>query len=479
LSQPTGWRGIPARAGRGKGPSTRVAPGRGGGISTTVGVVVGAQFGDEAKGKIVDFMAADARYVVRTGGGPNAGHSIGLPEGLVVLHQLACGVLRAGVVGVSGPGMVLQPFTLEEEIHDLEGRGLLRGEVAISDRAHALLPVHELEDAWQDELRAKRNPGSALGTTRRGIGPAYADRAARWGIRLGDLGRPAVLRERLETMYAVKSHLTNLPPLEELHGRLSEVGARLAPRIRPTEPMLWDALARGERVVLEGAQSALLDLDFGTYPYVTSSHPTSAGALVGSGLPPTEVDSIVGVAKAYTTRVGAGPFPTEDTGEAGEFLRRVGGERGATTGRARRCGWLDLVFLRYAARLNGFSSFAITKVDVLGGLDEVPVCVQYVMPDGSTVRDMLPTQAEELARARPVYERFPGWPEFHGRLKERLRREGSRALPVQLRQYLNRIVEETGVPVEYVGYGAARDETVRLPLVTPPRARLGLAAWSG
>ncbi len=443
----------------------------------TVRVVVGAQFGDEAKGKITDFLAGDARYVVRTGGGPNAGHSIHLPEGSVVLHQVAAGALRRGVVGVSGPGMVLEPIKLEEEIHELERRELLRGEVVISDRAHVLLPVHEIEDGWEDELRAARNPASAIGTTRRGIGPAYADRAGRWGLRFGDLTRPAVLRERLEMLYATKAHLSGLPPVAELAGRLTEVGARLAPRIRATEPLLWEAIGRGENLLLEGAQSALLDLDFGTYPYVTSSHPTSAGALVGSGVPPTEVDEVLGVSKAYSTRVGAGPFPTEETGEAGEFLRRVGGERGATTGRQRRCGWLDLVLLRYAARLNGFTSFAVTKVDVLGGLDEIPVCVQYVMPDGSTVRDVLPIQSDDLAKAQPVYERLEGWPELHERQKERIREEGARALPPSLHRFLNRISEETGVPVELVSYGPAREDTVRVEPARPHGP--GLSAWAG
>ncbi len=445
----------------------------------SVRIVVGAQFGDEAKGKITDFLAAAARFVVRTGGGPNAGHSIHLPEGAVVLHQLACGVLRRGVVGISGPGMVLQPTTFDEEMRDLERRGLLRGEVMISDRAHVLLPLHEIEDAWQDDLRARTNPSAGLGTTRRGIGPAYADRAGRWGIRMGDLARPALLRERLEMLYATKTHLANLPPIEEVAGRLTEVGARLAPLIRPTEPVLWEAIARGEHLLLEGAQSALLDVDFGTYPYVTSSHPTSAGALVGSGIPPTEVDEVIGVAKAYTTRVGSGPFPTEDTGEMGEYLRRTGGERGATTGRQRRCGWLDLVLLRYAARLNGFTSLAITKVDVLGGLDEIPVCVQYVAPDGSTVRDVLPSQADDLAKAQPVYERLAGWPEIHERAKERIRREGGRALPPSLRRYLARIAEETGVPVEYVGFGAAREDTVRVPPVGMGSSPASLSAWNG
>ena len=441
--------------------------------------MVGAQFGDEAKGKICDFLAADVRYVVRTGGGPNAGHSIHLPEGAVVLHQLACGVLRHGVVGVSGPGMVVQPMKLDAEMQELERRGLLRGQVVLSDRAHVLLPVHEVEDAWEDELRASKNPNAGLGTTKSGIGPAYSDRSGRWGIRLGDLVRPAVLRERLEMLYATKTQIPNLPPIEQLVAQLTEVAGRLAPLIRPTEPMLWDAIGRHESILLEGAQSALLDIDFGTYPFVTSSHPTSAGALVGSGIPPTEVDEVIGIAKAYCTRVGAGPFPTEDSGEQGEYLRRVGGERGATTGRPRRCGWLDLVMLRYAARLNGFTGLAITKVDVLGGLDRIPVCTQYLMPDGSTVRDVLPTQADDLAQAQPVYEELPGWPEFHQRLKDRIQREGASALPSALRRYLDRIVEETGVPVQYVGYGPGRSETVAVQLAGGPPHRASLTPWTG
>jgi adenylosuccinate synthase len=431
---------------------------------TSVTVVLGAQFGDEAKGKISDYLAAHAQLVVRAGGGPNTGHTIVLPEGKVVLHQLACGVLRHGVVGVSGPGMVIQPFKAEEELRELEQRGLLRGEPVFSDRAHAILPIHEAEDAWQDDLRARTNPAATLGTTRRGIGPASADRYARWGIRLGDLARPAVLAERLELLYATKTHLPDLPPREELEHQLAEVGSRLAAFIRPTEPLIWDALARGDALVIEGAQSALLDIDFGTYPFVTSSHPTSAGALMGSGIPPTELDRVVGVAKAYMTRVGQGPFPTEDSGAWGERLRRVGGERGATTGRERRCGALDLVLLRYVTRLNGLTSLAITKVDALGGEDTVPVCVRYSMPDGSTVRDLLPLQADDLAKAVPVYDRRPGWPEFHERLRDRLRTEGAAALPPTLRDFLAFVTQETGVPVEYVGYGPGRDETVTLPV---------------
>ncbi len=442
-------------------------------------VVVGAQFGDEAKGKIADYLAAGAKYVVRTGGGPNAGHSVHLPEGTVVLHQLSCGVLRPGVVGVSGPGMVIQPMKFDDELTALERRGLLRGEVVISDRAHAILPVHELEDAWEDEVRGRVDPAAVLDTTRTGIGPAYADRAARFGLRLADLARPSALRERLELLYATKAHLPSLPPIDELAGRLAEVGARLAPYVRPTEPLLWEAVGRGENVLLEGANGVLLDLDFGTYPFVTSSHPTSAGVVTGSGLPPTEVTAIVGVTKAYCTRVGNGPFPTEESGERGEYLRRVGGERGATTGRPRRCGWLDLVLLRYAARLNGFTSLAVTKVDVLGGLDEVPVCNQYVMPDGSTVRDVLPTNADDLAKASPVYERLEGWPEIHERAKERLRHEGGRGLAPALRRFLEHLAGEVGVPVEYVGYGARREETLRLEPAAGAGPRAAISAWTG
>ncbi|EQD39412.1 adenylosuccinate synthase, partial [mine drainage metagenome] len=248
---------------------------------------------------------------------------------------------------------------------------------------HLILPLHEIQDGWEDDLRARKHPEASLGTTRRGIGPAYADRASRFGLRLGDLSRPDLVSERLELLYETKRHLPNLPPIDELNGRLREVGQYLAPHIRPVEPLLWTAIERGEGIVLEGAQSALLDLDFGTYPYVTSSHPTSAGALIGSGLPPQVIDDVIGVAKAYATRVGSGPFPTEVPGEAGERLQRLGGEFGATTGRPRRCGWLDFVLLRYAARINGFTSLALTKVDVLAGLAEVPVCVEYRLPDGS------------------------------------------------------------------------------------------------
>jgi adenylosuccinate synthase len=428
----------------------------------TVTVIIGAQFGDEAKGKITDYLAANAKYVVRTGGGPNAGHSIHLAEGSLVLHQLPCGVLRSGVTGIDGPGMVIDPIALEAEMNELDQRHFLKGRLILSDRAHVLLPLHRIEDAWEEQVRAAQSTSEVVGTTLRGIGPVYADRTGRWGLRLADIVRPSVLRERLHLLYSTKGHLPNLPPEEEVRSNLAEVGGRLAPMIQPTEPLLWEAVRQGDHILLEGAQSALLDLDFGTYPYVTSSHPTSAGALLGSGIAPQELDEVVGVAKAYSTRVGSGPFPTEVTGDMGDYLQREGNERGATTGRPRRCGWLDLVLLRYVARLNGFTSLAITKVDVLGGLDSVPVCTAYAEPDGERWTDYPPTVAEDFQQLTPVYESMPGWPAFNARLKEKVHRDGASALPATLRRFLGFITQSTGVPVEYVGFGPRRDETVWL-----------------
>lgn len=441
-------------------------------------VVVGAQFGDEAKGKITDYLASDAKFVVRTGGGPNAGHSIHLPEGNVVLHQLPCGVLRPGVVGVCGPGMVLDPKGLDDEIRALEARGLFKGTLVVSERAHAILPTHIAEDIWEEERRTATRPSAALGTTRRGIGPAYADRYGRWGVRFGELIRPTKLADRLELLYASKPYLKDLTDRGQLLAELSEVASRLAPYVQSTEPLLWSAVERRDNILLEGAQSALLDIDFGTYPYVTSHHPTSAGALVGSGLPPAEVTEVIGVTKAYATRVGAGPFPTEVHGDMAAYLQREGGERGATTGRVRQVGWLDLVLLRYAARLNGFSSFALTKVDVLGGLDAIPVAVQYVTPSGETLTTYPPADAEELASVTPVYEKLPAWPKFHESLERRLRAEGAKALPTELKRFIDFLGRETRVPVEWVSYGPRREETVWLGKPQGNPATGGVSAWA-
>ncbi|MEM0129412.1 MAG: adenylosuccinate synthase [Thermoplasmata archaeon] len=442
-----------------------------------VRIVIGAQYGDEAKGKIADYLAAESRIVVRTGGGPNAGHSIQLAEGSVVLHQVAVGALRPETLAISGPGMVVQPTRWLEEVRDLEAKGLLRGEPMISDRAHVLLPLHEVEDGWEDELRARADPAGGIGTTRRGIGPAYADRYARFGLRFAELRSPDRVKARLDLLYERKRGIPGLPDRGEVESGLAEAVASLGPRIRNVGPILFEALDRGETILLEGAQSALLDIDFGTYPFVTSSHPTSAGALVGSGLPPQAVSEVVAVAKAYTTRVGGGPFTTRAEPEEEKLLQTLGGERGATTGRPRQCGWLDLVQLRYVARMNGVTSLAITKIDVLGGRETVPVCTEYRAADGTRYTDDLPAAIDGFEGLAPVYEHLPGWPSFDGARLERLRREGARALPPEVRRFLGFVQDRVGVPVRLVGYGPRREETLRLPSA-PGRPR-SLARWTG
>ncbi len=261
--------------------------------------------------------------------------------------------------------------------------------------------------------------------------------------------------------------------------QLAGAAEELRPYVTAVEPILWEAIDGGERVILEGAQSTLLDVDHGTYPFVTSSHPTTAGALEGSGLPPGAVDEVVGVLKGYATRVGAGPFPTEDTGEQGAYLQQKGGERGATTGRPRRCGWLDLVLLRYAARLNGFTALAVTKVDVLGGLREIPVCVEYRLPSGALAHDLPPTSADDLARVEPVYVRLPGWPELDARMIERIDRDGERALPRELRQFLGFLEEQTRIPVRYVSYGPGREATLDRSSRPGVRSGRSVRPWSG
>ncbi|MCI4338678.1 MAG: adenylosuccinate synthase [Thermoplasmata archaeon] len=417
-----------------------------------VTVVVGAQFGDEGKGRITDFLASNARYVIRTGGGPNAGHTIQIGSEKVVLHQVSCGCLRAGVTSVAGPGMNIDPFALEQEIAELDRRNLLKGEILVSDRAHVILPIHRIEDAWEEEQRAKHGGSGPMGTTLRGIGPSYADRYGRWGVRFVDLGSPVRLSERLEMLYARKGHLGALPPMEELRGQLAELGSRLSPRVTATEPVLWEAIERGEHLLLEGAQSALLDVDFGAYPYVTSSHPTAAGALMGSGIAPTELDEVVGVLKAYSTRVGEGPFPTEGTPEEQTFLRTEGQEHGATTGRPRRCGWPDALVLRYAARVNGLSCLAITKIDILSAFDRLKLAVAYDV-EGERV-DELPADAEVLAKAKPVYEEVPGWSTSLRGLRK------LQDLPANARRYIDRLEELSGVKVAAISVGPEREETI-------------------
>ncbi|HXF95389.1 MAG TPA: adenylosuccinate synthase, partial [Gemmatimonadales bacterium] len=404
-------------------------------------VVVGAQWGDEGKGKIVDVLAERADLVVRYQGGANAGHTVDTGTGEFVLHQVPAGVLQ-GAVCVIGNGVALDPETLFTELDALTRRGVrVEHKVFVSDRAHLTLPYHKLLDRAR-EARQK------IGTTGRGIGPTYEDKYGRRGIRVGDLrnlGRARELvRERVAQANAV---LGLLGATERADPRQhEELVERLAPRLLPLAVdagrVVYDALARGEHVLLEGAQGALLDVDHGTYPYVTSSNTTAGGAAVGAGIGPTAIDAVLGVVKAYTTRVGNGPLPTEADPELAARIRELGGEFGATTGRPRRCGWFDAVVVRYAVRVNGLTGLAVTKLDVLDTFDRIPVCVGYRL-DGDVI-DSMPADAERIERVQPMYEVLPGW----NRSLTRVRRLAD--LPPAARAYLDRLQDLAHAPIRYV-----------------------------
>lgn len=416
-------------------------------------VLVGAQWGDEGKGKVVDYLSESADLVVRYQGGANAGHTVVVRGREHRLHLIPSGVL-AGKTCVIGNGVVVDPAQLLEEMDRLRADGYDVTRIFVSDAAHLILPYHRLLDVLEEDRRGDRK----LGTTGRGIGPAYRDKFARAGIRMCDLLDPVVFREKLTRHLRQINSLLELiyqrEPVdgEEVLAAYRRYGERLAPHITDTSRLVNRAIDEGKRVLFEGAQGTLLDIDHGTYPFVTSSHPTAGGACIGAGVGPTRIRSVMGVVKAYATRVGDGPFPTEETGAVGEWLRTRGREYGTTTGRPRRCGWLDLVALRYASRLSAFTSLAVTKLDTLTGLESIRVCVAYEC-DGRLL-DEWPHSSELLARCRPVYRDLPGW-------QEELRSARTwDALPPAARQYLELIETAAGVPVSLVSVGPERDETI-------------------
>ncbi len=427
--------------------------------STRTLVVVGAQWGDEGKGKLVDVLAERADWVVRYQGGANAGHTVHIGDVSFVLHQIPSGILHPGVRCAIGNGVVLDPDTLFHEIDELVGDGVdVEGRLYVSERAHLVLPYHKLVDA---ESAASR----AIGTTGRGIGPAYEDKVARRGVRVLDLRHPERLRELVERGAAhADAQLARFGSERraDVDGTLALL-ERLAPRLLPLAEdvglHVHRAVKGGAAVLLEGAQGSLLDVDHGTYPYVTSSSTTSGGAAVGVGIAPTAIDAVLGVVKAYTTRVGNGPLPTEIAGPLGEEVRRLGNEFGATTGRARRCGWFDAVVVRYATRVNGLTGLAITKLDVLDTLDQVALCVGYEV--GGELHTEFPGDLEALERATPRYEWFPGWRRDTG---------GARALadlPREARAYLDRVEELVEAPIAYVSVGTRRDQIIGVGGSTP------------
>ncbi|HWO23751.1 MAG TPA: adenylosuccinate synthase [Kofleriaceae bacterium] len=427
----------------------------------SVVIVVGAQWGDEGKGKVVDLFTERADTVVRYGGGANAGHTLVIDGKKLVTHLVPSGVCHPGKSCVLGDGMVIDPHALLEEIAECQSRGLLaRGELLVGLGAHVILPYHKLMDGLREDRGAKR--GKAIGTTRRGIGPAYEAKAARRGVRMRDLGKPDRLRElvaaNLDELIPVIEHLGGTAPTQAEIDRWTDdalrAGEQLAPHTGDAGRHVAQKIAEGAHVLFEGAQGCLLDLDHGTYPYVTSSSTIAAGACQSAGIGPTQIDSVIGITKAYATRVGGGPFPTELAGEAGDRLRIAGGEFGATTGRPRRCGWLDLPALRMGARLSGMRSLALTKLDVLANLPEVCVCVAYQV-DGREL-DEPPIDPDDIARAQPVYVTFPGWGPLSG---------GAQAisdLPGPARDYVETIERMAGVPFCLVSVGPDRSETIRL-----------------
>lgn len=420
----------------------------------TVTAVVGAQWGDEGKGRIVDSLAQRADMVIRFQGGDNAGHTVVNDRGTFRLHLVPSGIFNPATQCIIGPGTVVNPDTLLAELAELAAAGVDTGNLWLSERAHVVLPYHRLLDGLEESARG----GQQIGTTRRGIGPAYADKAARAGVRLGDLLRPAYLRERLAASLAQKNltlaHFGQPPlALDDLLAQAEAWRAALAERIVDTLPLVQAAVRAGRTVLLEGQLGVMRDLDWGTYPFVTSSNPIAGGAAAGAGLPPWAITEVIGVVKAYCTAVGAGPFPTELHDEIGARLREVGGEYGATTGRPRRCGWLDGVALPYAAWLNGFTGLAITKLDVLDGLSELKICTGYRL-DGQIIARV--PHPLDFQRCEPIYETWPGWdrPTRDARTWE--------DLPPEARAYLQRISELAGVPIRYVSVGAERDRLIVL-----------------
>ncbi len=422
-------------------------------------VVVGAQWGDEGKGKVVDLYTEAADAVVRYGGGANAGHTLVIDGQKLVTHLIPSGVLHPGKRCVLGAGVVIDPQTLLEEIAACKARGLLASdELLVSENAHVILPYHK----WIETLREEAASDAALGTTRRGIGPAYEAKAGRRGVRMRDLLR----RDRLASLVA--QNLAELRPLIAHYGGrvpdsddearvvddAARAGAALSRYFGQVGVYLAESLAAGEKVLFEGAQGALLDIDHGTYPFVTSSSTVAAGAAQGTGIGPSHLDRVIGITKAYATRVGAGPFPTELGGAEGASLREAGAEFGATTGRPRRCGWLDLPALRLAIRVNGMHGLALTKLDVLGGRGEVSACVGYRL-DGKEL-DEMPYDPDDIARVEPIYATWPGWSEDLSGARELA------DLPSNARAYVDAITQHTGVPFYLISVGPDRNQTIRL-----------------
>ncbi|MBV6700589.1 adenylosuccinate synthase [Kitasatospora aureofaciens] len=419
-------------------------------------VLVGAQWGDEGKGKATDLLGGSVDYVVRYQGGNNAGHTVVIGDQKYALHLLPSGILSPNVTPVIGNGVVIDPGVLLSELNGLNERGIDTSKLLISGNAHLITPYHRTLDKVTERFLGKRR----IGTTGRGIGPTYADKINRVGIRVQDLFDESILRQKIEAalhdknQVLVKLYNRRAIPAELVVEEYLGYAEKIKPFLADTTLVLDEALKANKVVLLEGGQGTLLDVDHGTYPFVTSSNPTAGGACTGAGIGPTKIDRVIGILKAYTTRVGSGPFPTELLDEDGEALRRIGGERGVTTGRDRRCGWFDAVIARYATRVNGLTDFFLTKLDVLTGWEQIPVCVAYEI-DGQRVEE-LPYNQSDFHHAKPIYETLPGWNEDISKAKT------FADLPKNAQAYVKALEEMSGAPISAIGVGPGRDETIQI-----------------
>ena len=421
-------------------------------------IVLGAQWGDEGKGKMTDYLAEEADVVVRFQGGNNAGHTVEVADRQYKLHLIPSGILYDDKVNVIGNGVVVDPKALFEEIEYLENEGVkvTPDKLIISDRAHLIMPYHKVLDKLKEKARGKND----IGTTGKGIGPCYTDKFERCGIRICDLLHENVFEEKLKENVEMKnSYITKVLGgealnFEEILSEYKEFAKKIKPFVKDTSVKVYDSIKEGKDVLFEGAQGMLLDIDYGTYPYVTSSNTTAGGVSNGAGIGPNLITNAVGVTKAYTTRVGKGPFPTELNDETGEWIREKGHEYGVTTGRSRRCGWLDLVIVKSAVRVSGLTSLAVTKVDTLAGLDKIKVCVGYKFED--KVIDYFPASLEDLAKCEPIYEEFEGWDDSIANARS------YEEIPENAKKYLAKISEVTGAKISIISVGPKRDQTIKV-----------------
>ncbi|MBV4432524.1 adenylosuccinate synthase [Clostridium tyrobutyricum] len=420
-------------------------------------IVLGAQWGDEGKGKMTDYLAKESDVVVRFQGGNNAGHTVEVDDKQYKLHLIPSGILYKNKLNVIGNGVVLDPKALFEEINYLKENGVnvTADNLIISDRAHLIMPYHKVLDGIKEKSRGKND----IGTTGKGIGPCYTDKMERSGIRVCDLMHKEVFYNNLKNNLEIKNEIISKVyggeklNFDSIYKEYTVYAEKLAPFVKDISVQVYDCIKSDKNVLFEGAQGTLLDIDYGTYPFVTSSSTIAGGVCIGAGIGPTMINGAVGIAKAYTTRVGKGPFPTELNDETGNWIREQGHEYGVTTGRARRCGWIDLVILKTSSRISGLTSFAVTKIDTLGGLDKIKACVGYKL-DGKVI-DYVPASLEDLAKCEPVYEEFDGWDE---NIKDA---RDYNSFPENAKKYIRKIEEFTGTKVSIVSVGPERDQTIK------------------